>query len=916
MRLKYRLLGICLCLLSVAPAHAQSLNVSRLRLKNGLTVLAWEDHTVPSVAFYTVYKVGSRNERPGITGLSHLFEHMMFNGSARFKPKAFDELIEAGGGYSNAFTNADTTEYFEEFSSATLDTVLQLEADRMRALKLDKENLEQERGIVKEERRVSVDDSVEGSMTELLWNSAFVAHPYRWDPIGFMKDLDAVRLEDAKAYFRTYYAPNNAVVAVVGDFHTKELFAKMQKYFGGIPRQPPPRPVVNAEPPQRGERRIAFHRAAELPAVMMGYHVGTFRDADDPALDMLSLILSHGESSRLYRRLIYEKQIATHVDASNESRLDPGLFTFYAQAQSGHTAAECEAEIDAAMEDVQKNGVTERELQKAKNVFRFSYVNRFKTNNGRAGLLAEYEANWGDWRQLLNDLPRHERVTAADVQRVAKKYFSKRNRTVVTLHPEKGGEEELAHRRGGARAYGRGQVGRATLAYLSPSHLTPSPPLGSSNVQLPPVTRTTWENGVRVVLMEYRRAPTLEVLALFPGGSSVDPPGKAGAAALTAQLLRRGTEQRTALQIAEEIEFLGGTLGSGADDDRLTISLSVLSKDADAGLDLFADVIRHSTFPTEELERERQLHLSSLQSLSEHPGAVVSRVAAEVVYAGHPYGVMPTVTSLRAVTREDLLTYARHFIVPNRLILVAVGDFKTADMMSKLRARFGDWQRRESEAPAELPSPRPNPRRVVLIDKPDATQTHVQWTRLAFPRQHPDYFAAHIAETILGGSFTSRLTEEIRVNRSLTYDVSSRFDLQLRGGDFSVSTFTKIETTRALMDATNAVLRRTAEQGFTAAELKKVKGYLSGLFAIHIQTPEALAGEWADVAFYGLSDDYLQTYLSKLRAVTLADANRIARAYCQPEQLSLVLLAPAAKIKEQLKDVGDVETRAVETVGK
>lgn len=441
-------------------------------------------------------------------------------------------------------------------------------------------------------------------------------------------------------------------------------------------------------------------------------------------------------------------------------------------------------------------------------------------------------------------------------------------------------------------------------------------PVQAQNVKLPPVTRVTWENGARVVLMEYHRAPMLEVVALFPGGSSVDPPGKAGVAALTAQLLRRGTEKRTALQIAEEIEFLGGSLDSGADVDRLSACLSVLSKEAEAGLDLLADVIRHPTFPAEELERQRQLHLSRLQSLPERPGAVASRVAAEVVYAGHPYGVMPTITSVKAITREDIFTYARRFVVPNRMILVAVGDFKTADMMAKLRARFGDWQRRESETPTELPPPRPHPRRVVLVDKPDATQTHVQWTRLAFPRKHPDYFAAHVAETILGGGFTSRLTEEIRVNRSLTYGIGGSFDLQLWGGDFSVSTFTKIETTRALIDATHAVLRRTAEKGFTPAELKKVKGYLSGLFAIHVQTPEALAGELAEIAFYGLPDDYLQTYLSKLRAVTLADANRIARAYCKPEQLSLVLVAPAAKVKEQLKGIGDIETHAVETVGK
>ena len=426
-------------LLSVAGgAHGQgTLKVGRQKLANGLTVLALEDHTLPSVAFYTVFKVGSRNEHPGITGLSHLFEHMMFNGSARFAPKQFDQLLEAGGGDSNAFTNADTTEYYEQFSSGTLDIVLQMEADRMRALKLDKANIEQERGIVKEERRVNTDNNVESAMNEVMWNSAFVAHPYHWDTIGFMKDIDAIRLADAKEYFRLHYAPNNAVIAVVGDFDTKTLFAKITQYYGDIKPQPPTLPVVNAEPPQMGERRIAFHKAAELPVVQIGYHIGSQHDPNDPALDMLATILSHGESSRLYRRLVYDKQIAASASASNEARQDPGLFVFGAQAQPGHTAQECENEIYDVLTGIQKDGVTSGEMLKAKNAERVGFLDAFKTNIGRAGLLAEYEALWGGWQKLYDYLPRHDRVTAADVQRVSRQYFSDRNRTVVTLIPDK-----------------------------------------------------------------------------------------------------------------------------------------------------------------------------------------------------------------------------------------------------------------------------------------------------------------------------------------------------------------------------------------------------------------------------------------------------------------------------------------------
>lgn len=430
----------CLLLISAMIAHSQTapkLKVTGITLKNGLRALALEDHTVPSVSVHILFKVGSRNERPGITGLSHLFEHMMFNGSAKYPPKMFDTLIEAGGGSSNAFTTSDTTEYHEEFSSSTLDTVLQLEADRIRALKLDKHNLEQERGIVKEERRVNTDNAIAGAMSEMLWNSAFVAHPYRWDTIGFMKDIDAIRLPDATAYFRTYYAPNNAVMLVVGDFDTKTLLAKIKKYFEDIPRQPAPQPVVNAEPKQQGERRIKFHRPAELPAVTIAYHVGSYRDPEDPALDLLSVILSHGESGRLYRKLVYEDQIAAEVSAGNDSRIDPGLFTFYAQAREGHTTEEIEQGIYAILDDIAKNGVTERELQKAKNTLLVAFEQNFTTNSGLAEQLASYEANWGGWSKLYDYIPRHDRVTSNDIQKIAKKTFSDRNRTVVTLIPEK-----------------------------------------------------------------------------------------------------------------------------------------------------------------------------------------------------------------------------------------------------------------------------------------------------------------------------------------------------------------------------------------------------------------------------------------------------------------------------------------------
>ena len=437
----------------------------------------------------------------------------------------------------------------------------------------------------------------------------------------------------------------------------------------------------------------------------------------------------------------------------------------------------------------------------------------------------------------------------------------------------------------------------------------------AQQVKLPPVVRTTLGNGAEIVLMEYHRAPTFTLTAIFPGGTSGDAAGKSGTAELTADLLRRGTEKRTATQIAEEIDFLGGSLGAGAGDDRYTVALDILAKDTDAGLELLNDIVRHPQFPDAELERERTLSLSGLQSLGEDPGAIASRVANEITYGAHPYGRDATITSLKTITRADLLACYKRDFVPNHLILVAVGDFNAEAMTEKLKARFGDWQR-GTENTNKLDAPAETKPRTILIDKPDATQTQVRWVRTAFPRSSPDYYTARLASTILGGGFTSRLIDEIRVNRSLTYGISSSFGPHQFGGSFDVSTFTKIETTKALLDATTAVLQKTADKGFTDAELKKTKGFLTWQFAVQVQTPEALAGVLADVAFYNLPPDYLSTYLAKLNAVTLADVNRIARTYFAPNKLALVLVAPAAQVRSQLTGLDRIETRPVASVGK
>ena len=438
----------------------------------------------------------------------------------------------------------------------------------------------------------------------------------------------------------------------------------------------------------------------------------------------------------------------------------------------------------------------------------------------------------------------------------------------------------------------------------------------AQTLKLPPIVRAKFENGIEIALMEYRKAPLLSVIAMFWGGETLDPEGKTGVAGLTADLLRKGTQKRTATQIAEEIDFLGGSLGTGANNDSLTASLYVSTKDTAAGLDLFADVIRNATFPQEELDRERQLQVARLQSLADEPGQVANLVLNQVVFEAHPYGRSATISSLGTITRDDITAYNTGVVRPERMLIVAVGDFKTSEFLAKLKTHFGEWSIAGEAKPLETRKPAPIPKRLVIVDKKDATQTQARWGRIALPRNHPDYFAVQVASGILGGGFTSRLVDEIRVNQSLTYGIGSSFDMEALGGDFNVSTFTKLETTRKLIDSVEAVLQKAAGKGFTAGEVAKVKGYLAGQYAIRLQTPQALAGQLAAMVFFRLPDDYMTTYITKLKAVPLAELNRVAREHFAPSQLSLILVAPADKIKAQLNGLPAPDIRPVEQIGK
>jgi len=407
-------------------------------LDNGLKVILVEDHSVPVITYQTFFRVGARNERPGITGISHFIEHMMFNGAEKYGPKEFDRVLESSGGYSNAFTSDDMTAYYEDISSDGLELCVDLDSDRMRSLAFDPGYVVSEMSVVMEERRLSIDNSVQGQIREDLDALAFKAHPYKWPVLGWMSDLEAIDREDCLEYFRTYYAPNNAVLIVAGDFETEEALELIRRNYSGIPPGGEPARVRTAEPAQRGERRGELRMPAELPSVMIGYHAPPAGSEDIFALDVLQKILTGGRSSRLYRALVREKEAAVEVDSYFPWRIDPYLFTLQVRMKPGGDTSEAEETVYGILSDIAAEGVTREELARARNVLEADFIRSMQTVNGRATKIGRYEVLFGDYRRILEVPGEYGKVTIEDVKRVAGEYFDRDNRTVITLVPEGG----------------------------------------------------------------------------------------------------------------------------------------------------------------------------------------------------------------------------------------------------------------------------------------------------------------------------------------------------------------------------------------------------------------------------------------------------------------------------------------------
>ena len=909
-------LALVACTTSSAPQAPTALAVTPLQysvrtLANGLRVYAMPDANTANVSVQVWYDVGSVDDPVGRSGFAHLFEHIMFKSTRNMPAEFFDRLTEDVGGFNNASTYDDFTNYYEVVPANHLRRILWAEADRMATLVVNEETFDSERDVVKEELRQRILASPYGRLFGFyLAQANFSVHPYGRPGIGSIEDLDAATVEDVRAFHATYYRPDNAVLVVAGNFSEAQLTEWVDQYFAPIARPNRPIPRVEAVEPVRTAPRefTAYVPNVPLPALMVSYPQPASTSPDLPVLMVLDAIMSRGDSSRLYQSLVYEQQVAAQVFTNLEATQDPGAYSLFAILSEGKSVDEGLASLSAEIARMRDTLVSQAELDEAKNEIVTATLVGRETAYGRAFELADAIIRYGDGAYADRLLASIQNTTAADVQRVALSILDERRRVVVRYQPEaegQAGDTIVTSPTIQARALTIAQTDIPVFT-LAPEarRVSPPPPSAPVDARIPETAQRTLTNGLRVIVAPNRALPLISADLRVASGGSADPQGRAGLAGMTADLLTSGTATRSATDIARQIESLGASIGSGAGIDSSAVSLQTRSDRASDAFAVFADVVRNPAFANEELERVRQQALDGLMVELSEPGSIASYAMSRALYGETPYGAVASPTSLAAIGRDNVAVFHGAYWRPDNAVLVIAGDVSPEQGFALAQSSFGTWAR----PPAELPAPpnasahAPAPRTIV-VDLPDTGQAAVLMGLRGVSRTDPDYFPLLVANNVLGGGYSARLNAEIRIRRGLSYGAGSSLSARMSPGPIIASAQTRNDAAVQVYQLMSAEIDRIGDALVPESELTARKAVLIGSFGRSVETTSGLAGQISTLALFGLSPERLGTYVADISAVTPEQARTAAGRYFDAARADLVVVGDARLFYEGLRRV-------------
>lgn len=901
----------------LAPAHSVAQSGDKLppiktktyKLKNGLTVVLHQDNSTPIVAVNVWYHVGSKNEDVGRTGFAHLFEHMMFQGSLNFEDNYTKPLDDAGANV-NGTTNEDRTYYYEVVPSNFLEMALFLEADRMGNLlgAMTQEKLDNQRDVVKNERRQRIDNVPYGTSFERIGEIMYPkGHPYNWSVIGSMEDLSAASMADVQAFFRRYYVPNNAVLVLAGNFDEGQTKKWVEKYFGPIAKGADiTRPNV-PQPKLNGEIRKVYEDAVPLPRISMVWHSVPQYSADEAALDILSSILSQGRGSRLQSNLLYGKELVQNVFANNGTNEIAGLFQVSATARPGKSLSDIEKEINAEIERIKNDPPSSDEMSRALNGIQAQTIFGLQTVLGKGGALSNFAGYRGKPDYFQADLDRYTAVTAADVQRVAKTYLDS-NRLVMSYVPAANGgmgngrpANPNTNKPTSTNAKKKDEAKMAAQRAALPK---PGP---NPTFALPPIEKTKLSNGLDVWIVRQSELPIVSMNLVLRSGGTLDPNDRSGLASMTANILNQGTKTRSANDISNQLQGIGASVNAGSGWDSTNVSMQSLTKNLDAALDIYADVIRNPVFPATEFESVRRRSLVGLMQRKSNPTAVADVVYNKVLYGDQPYGrqLGGDEKSLKAMTRDDLVAFYNANYRPNNGTLIVVGDVDSKSLMPRLEKALGSWEAGKVAAagvPSTAMKAKPG---IYLVDKPGAAQSSVSIGQVGIDRTNPDFYAVQVMNSILGGGGSARLFMNLREDKGYTYGAYSRFTFRRGAGPFSASgeiqTGSTKESVIEFMKELNGI---RGGRPVTAEELENNKQSIIRRFPSGFETVGAISNQLSNLVVFGLQDSYFNDFISNVNKVTVEDVNRVANKYLDPSKMAIVIVGDRKAVEPGLKELG------------
>ncbi len=876
----------------------------RFVLPNGLTLIVHEDHKAPIVAVNVWYHVGSKNEKPGRTGFAHLFEHLMFNGTENYDKDFFGPLEQAGATDMNGTTNEDRTNYFQNVPTNAVDLALWMESDRMGHLTgaISQPKLDEQRGVVQNEKRQGENEPY-GKVWDFLTPKLYPAnHPYSWSVIGSMEDLDAAKLEDVKEWFQNYYGAANAVIVVAGDIDAQTAKRKVEKYFGDIPAGPPVARQQAWVARRTGSQRGIMQDRVPQARIYKVWNIPGWGTADGDYLNLVADVLSTGKTSRLYKRLVYDEEIATDVSASLDLREIGGLFVIEASARPGTDLSKVEKAVDEELARFLAGGPTPAEMRRVKTQYRAGFirgVERIGGFGGKSDVLAQGEVFAGRPDFYKVRLDRVQGATPAQLLGSTKRWLAD---GVYNLEVHPYPEHQTAK-------------AEADRSKLPASGVPP-------DTRFPELERATLSNGLKIVLAQRQSIPQVRFDLLIDAGFAADQAGIPGTASLAMAMLDEGTTRRSSLQISDQLAQLGANLGTGSKLDVSSVSLEALKENLDPSLDIYGDVILNPTFPRTDFERLKKQRLAQIQQEKADPVGLALRVFPALLYGpkhayANPWTGSGTEESTARIKRDDLIRFHRAWFKPNHATLIVVGATTMAEIKPKLERLFATWKSGDVPTKNIATVSRQQRPVVYMIDRPGSLQSVIIAGHVAPPKANPQEVAIETMNGVLGGDFSSRVNMNLREDKHWSYGAYTFFrDARGQRPFVAYAPVQTDKTKEAVVELDKELRGIVKDRPIEPAELSRSQAALTLTLPGSWETMSALSGSIGNIVTYGLDDRYYDTFAEKVRAQTIQGVTAVAGEVVHPDQLVWVVVGDRSKIEPGLRELKLGEIRLIDTEGR